>query len=167
MRCVVFLVGIQLRFGDADLGDRFVRIIEERKKLVVFLLRDLVVFVRVAARAPNSETEPDAAGGFGAVEHGFHAVLLLINSAFAVGEGLPVECCRENLLRARLLEQVSSKLFDRESVEWKVFVHGLDDPIPVSPCIEAGVVFFVSVAIGVASLIKPVASPAFAKMGGC
>ena len=161
---VVFFVRIQIRFRDADLRDRFVGVIEECKQLVVLVLRDLVVFVRVAARAAHGETEPDAAGCFRAVEHGFHPVLFLIDAPFAVGKRLPVECSRENLLGRWALEQVASELLHSELIQRHVLIDRLDHPVPVTPRIRASAVLFVPIAVGVPGLIQPVAAPALTEM---
>ena len=116
VRRVFFLKLRQRRRRRADLRERLVAIVEKREELVIFALRNLIVFVRVAARAADCEPEPHRTRRLRAIEHRLVAELLLIHTALGIRERLPVKCRREFLLRRRIRQQVTRELLDGELV---------------------------------------------------
>ena len=99
-----------------------------------------------------------------AIHDGGDAEFLVVRAALRIGHRVPVKRGGDQLLRIGVREQVARQLFHREPVEWHILVERLDDPVAVSPD-GAGKVFFVSVRVGVAGQVEPVARPAFAESG--
>ena len=81
-----------------------------------------VVFMVVALSAADGEAKPDGANGGGAVGHGFEAELLVVDAAFAVGEGVAVEAGGDALFGGGLGEEVAGDLFTGELVEGHVAI---------------------------------------------
>ena len=90
--------------------------------------------------------------------------MLAVGAAFGVGEGLTVESGGEFLQGGGVGEKVAGELLDCELIKGGVGIDGVDDPIAIAPGIHAWAIFFVSITIGIASLVEPVPAPAFAKM---
>ena len=90
--------------------------------------------------------------------------MLAVGAAFGVGEGLAVESGGEFLQGGGVGEKVAGELLDGELIKGEVGVDGVDDPIAIAPGVHAWAIFFVSITIGIASLVEPVPAPAFAKM---
>jgi len=118
----------------------------------------------VALGTLEGESQPGAGGGCHPVDGTFDAVLLLVSAALAVAESLAVESGGKLLPWGGLGQEVACELLSGELVKRHVVVDGLDDPVAPEPGIGAGVVLFISVAIRIARLVEPVASPSFAEM---
>ena len=77
------------RTRHVDFG--LVAVIEVGVQLVIFLLRDIVVLVVVAAGAADGQSQPHRAQCLRAVHHGEDAPLFLVRAPFRIGQRLPVE----------------------------------------------------------------------------
>ncbi len=137
--------------------------VEERVKLVVFPVRDGVVFVGVALGATDGEAEPDGAGGVDAVHHSLDAELLGVGAPFFVDERVAVEGGGGALALGRIGQEIARELFDGELIEGQVAVHGVDHPIAIGPH-HAISVDGVAVGVGIPCLVEPVPAPALAVM---
>ncbi len=125
---------------------------------------ELIVLVRVAARAADREPEPNRAERFHAIHHGGHAPLFFVRAALGVGERLAVEGGGELLRFGGIRQQIAGELFDGKLVKRQIRVDRLNDPIAIAPRVEARAVFFITVAVGIARLVQPMSPPAFAKV---
>ena len=123
-----------------------------------------VVFVRVALGAADGKAEPDGAGGGGAIDGGFGAVELEVGAGLVVLEGIAVEAGRYFLIECGLREEIAGELFDGETVEGDIAVHGVDHPIAVEVGVGAEGVVEVAGAVGEAGEVEPVAAPALAEV---
>jgi hypothetical protein len=81
--------------------------------------------------------------------------LLLVGAALGVGQGLPVEGGREDLVGRGLFEEIARELLDREAIEGQVVVDRIDDPVAVTPGVGAMIVLFITVTVGVAGAVEP------------
>ena len=90
--------------------------------------------------------------------------MLAVRAAFGVGKSLAIESGGEFLKGGGVRKKVAGQLFDGKLIKGQVGVDRVDDPITITPGIHSWSVFFVSIAIGVACLVKPVPSPAFTEM---
>src|SRR5207245_3526080 len=115
--------------------------------------------------AADGEAEPDGAGGLDAIENRLDAELLGIDAAFLVGEGLARKGGGELVIVSDIRKQIFGELFDRKLIERKIAVDGVDDPVAIFPGVEALGIFFITVRVGVAGLVEPVAAEALAEMG--
>ena len=119
----------------------------------------------VALRALNGEAENGAADGVHAVEHGFHAELFGIDTAFFVDMRI-AEKAGGDYVRLRVIgKEVAGDLVNDEAVIRQVLVERLNDPIAIEPDF-ARLVFFVAIGIGVVRGVEPVAGPHFAVVRG-
>ena len=159
---VFLLVGGPFDRRGGHLTAHFVAIVEEGEELVVFLLRDLIVFVRVAARAADREAQPHGAERLHAIHAGLDAELLLIRAAFGVRERLPMKRGGHDLLLRGLRQQITGDLLDGELIKGHVVIDRADDPVAVAPRIRPSAILFITIAVRVARHVQPVAAPAFA-----
>jgi hypothetical protein len=143
----------------------FVDVVEEGEELIEFLLADGVVFVVVAAGAAEGEAHPGGASGVDAVDDVFDAPFLVDDAAFAVDAVVAMEAGGDDLIEARVGEEVAGELFDGELVEGFVFVEGANDPVAPGPH-GAGGVGLEAVAVGVAGVVEPGLGHLFAEGGG-
>ena len=71
--------------GARNVGAGFVAVVEVGEQLIIFLLCELIVLVIVAARAADSQSEPDGTQGLLAIHHRSDAPLLLVSTTLGVG----------------------------------------------------------------------------------
>lgn len=140
--------------------------IEKSVELKEFALGDWIVLVVMTFGATGGQPEPDGGRGADPVDRGFATVFFLVHSTFLIGEGVSMEAGGDFLGEIRIGQEVAGELLDRELVEGKVPIDGVDDPVAVKVGIRAGGIFFVAIAIGVAGQVEPMAAPAFAKVWG-
>ena len=114
----------------------------------------------VALRAADGQAEPDRARRADAIEDAVDAELLHVDAAFLVGGRVAMEARGDALRFAGVREEVAGELFDREAIERQVGVERAHDPVAVFPNTARGV-DRVAVAVGIARLIEPPATPAF------
>src|SRR5438445_1715408 len=69
-------------------------VVEERVEAIVFLLRDGIIFMRMALGAHHRESEPGRGGGGYAVLDGLGPIFLVVTAAFIVGFGIAIEAGR-------------------------------------------------------------------------
>ena len=166
-------VFVDLRQVRADLaGNRrvdvsFLNVVEKGEQLVEIPLGDGVVFVVVALRATDGQTQPDRSQRARAVNRFLEQVLRGVDAAFAVLERVAVEAGRHALLDGGVRQQVAGDLLGREAVEGHIAVEGVDDPAPVAPGVRAEVVFRIAVRVRVARLVEPVQRLLLAEVRRC
>ena len=144
---------------------RLVGAVENGEQLVEFALRNRVVLVIVAAGAAQGQTKKRGAGRANAVDHGFHAKLLVVGPAFFVQHRVAMEPGCNALSDAGIVQHVAGQLLDRELVERQIAIQRLDDPIAILPD-RATAVDRVAVGIGVTGQVEPMPPPTFAIMRG-
>jgi hypothetical protein len=127
--------------------------VEEGKELVMVLLGDGIVLVIVALRAADGEPQPHGSDGIGLIQHLFKPGLLAVHSSLAVLQGVAMKPCSHFLVSGSAGKQVTRNLLDGELVERHIAVEGLNHPMPPPPRPGPEEVFFVAVAVGVASQI--------------
>ena len=171
----------RILFGSAEFQDRvvgaapsgfvlevtaqFVDVVEKGEEPVELPLGHGVVLVVVAAGAAQGQTQEDDPGGVHPVDHGFDPVLLEVDAPFQIQLGVAVKPAGHDLVLGGVGDQVPGDLLDHELVVGQIPVQGLDHPVPIFPDL-AGQVVVVSVGVGVAGQVEPVASPALAVVGG-
>src|SRR5262245_42119597 len=106
-------------------------VIEEGVELIELLLRDRIIFVRMAFGATDRQTQPDRAGGRRAVNSGFAAKLLRIDATFFVRERLAMESSRGLLRKSGVGQQVAGNLLNGKLIERHVAIDHLDYPIAI------------------------------------
>ena len=154
---------LHLLFRRVVNGPRLVVVVQEREEPVILLLRERIVFVRVALRALDGQAEDAFPDGVHAVEHRVHAELLGINRALHVAHRIAEKTRRRNLLLRRAGQLITRELFNDEAVVRHVAIEGVDDIIAKRPLL-ARHVLLVTVAVRVARRVEPVPSPTLAVM---
>ena len=150
--------------GTVDAHGGLVGVVQRRKNLEVIHVGDRIKLVRVALRALERDPEHAFADGVHAVEHAFDAILLVDDGAFLVNHRVAQIAGRDaQVLRALEIalgrrEEVAGDLVDDELVVRLVGVDGFDHPIAPRPLLPRQV-FLVTVAVGVARGVEPVARP--------
>ncbi len=143
---------------------RFMRIIQEREHAVIFIVREWIIFMRMALGALNGQPEDTLADRVHAIEHGFHSELLGINAAFLVDHGIAEESGRDVLVLRSVRQFVTGDLLDDEAVVRKVAVDRVDNPVAVKPD-EPELILFITVAVGIARGIEPEGVPSARRNG--
>ena len=87
----------------------------------------------VALAAADREAEPDGASCVHAIDDRLDAELLQVDAAFLIDHRVAVKSRGNELVRARLRQQITSKLLDRELIERQIAVESVDDPVAVLP----------------------------------
>src|SRR5262249_45146995 len=128
-------------------------------------LRDRIIFVVMAARASDRKPQPDGAKRRGAIEYRGNAKFLLIGSAFLIGQCLPIESSGDPAAAGGIQQQVSGELLGAETIERKVSVDGIDDPVAIEVGVGTRAIGLVTIRIGITGKVEPVPRPALAKMG--
>ena len=98
------------------------RIIEERKNLVILFLLQRIELVIVALRAADSQAQHALADRVHAVEHRFHAKLLRVHAAFFVDHRIAQKARRHNLVLRRLRQKIAGQLINYELVIRKIAI---------------------------------------------
>ena len=136
-------------------------VVEECVELVILLLRNGVVFVRVALGTGHRGAHPDGEGRVDAVHDGGGAPLLVVRAAFVVSHRVAMEGGALELFVRRAVEQVGGELLQGEPVERQVVVEGVDDVVTVSPD-DARRIVRVTGAVRVAREVQPQPRPVLA-----
>ena len=145
--------------GNGRLDVDFLGRVEAGKQLVNFALFDGIVFVVVTSSTAHRQTQPHGSQGRRPIEHLLRAELLQIDSSLAVCQGVAIEAGSNSLIQSRVGQQVSGQLLDRELVERKVTIQGVDHPLTIAPGVRAGLVLFVAVAVCITCQVKPGPGP--------
>ena len=155
------------RRGEGDRG-RFIglivvgRLIEDRHELVVLLLRDRVELVAVALGAADGQAHPDVHRRVDAILDGGDAKLLVVGAAFGVRHRVAIEGGGDELIARRMAQQIAGELLDREVVERRVGIEGVDHPVAVEPD-RAQRIGGVTGRVGVTGQVEPRAGPTLAE----
>ena len=118
-------------------------------------------------RALHRQSEPGCGSRRGTINHALGSILFRINATLTVEESLAMKSSSEMLFGRRIRDQVAGDLLDRELIEGLVAIERINHPLAPHPGVAAGIVFFITIRVGVACLIQPVARPAFTEMGRC
>ena len=149
--------------GEMGVQAGFVYVVEESEEPVVVALPDRVVLVVVTTGALDSQTQEGGTHRLDPIRHVFGAKFLLDAPALVRLAVQAVKCGRQPLLVGGARDQVAGKLPGDEPVVGQVLVEGADNPI--SPRRHVAVhVRLISVCVGVAGKIQPVAGHALAVM---
>ncbi len=144
-----------------SLARNFINIIEVREKLIELFLRDRIKLVIVTAGAPESEPEKGGTGRGYPIYNRFHAILLEVDTTLIVAGRIAMKAGGDQLVDAWIRQHVARDLLDHELIERHVTVQSVDHPVAVLPhlawCIDG-----VTVGIGVARHVEPVAAPSLA-----
>src|SRR5687768_11906647 len=114
--------------------------------------------------AADGQAHPDAARCVDAIGQVLKTSLLLVHTRFGVAGGVAMKAGGNELSGVRIRQQITRELLNRELIVWQIAIDGVDDPIPKAPRILANLVPEEAITVGVAGGIKPVASPALAKV---
>ncbi len=148
-------------FGIWQVDLRLVGIVEKGHQGVVVVMGDRIVLVAMALRAAERQPEPCRPGGGHPVGHGMKAKLERIDTAFFVEHRIAMKAGGDKLVERGFGQHVAGELFDRELVEGHVGIEGLNHPVAVGPH-AAIAILLVTVGIGVAGQIEPLAGPPLA-----
>jgi hypothetical protein len=121
--------------------------------------------VVVTGGAVGGEAEKDGGGGVGAVAGVAGFGFGLDGAAFGRGQVEAIVAGGDELIDARLREEIAGELLDGELVEGQVGVERADDPVAVGPD-GANIVEVEAVGVGVADGVEPVAAEVFAVTRG-
>ena len=138
-----------------------VGLVEECVQLVVIVMRQRVLFMRVAFAATHGQSQPRRPRRVGAILGGLDAKLFDIR---VVVQAVPQETGRDTLLGGGAGSEIAGQLFDGELIEGQIAVKRIDHPIAMTPCMRPMPVVSVSVAIRVTCHIQLVPAPTFAKV---
>ena len=133
--------------------------VEECKHTVEILLLNRVVLVIVAARAAQSEPQPNVRRGLRAVRNILHAELLRHNAAFRAGPVIPVKRRGDALVQSGIRQQVAGNLLNGELIERHVLLERFNHPIAPAPHI-ARAIGLIAVCIRVPGRLHPTKSHA-------
>ena len=149
------------RVGDVAVHDVLRGVPEERGHRVELALRDGIELVVVARGAADGQPEEDVADGLGPVLGVDRLVLLGHHAALVGGDVVALEAGGDELVEARLGQEVAGHLLDHEVVERLVLVERPDRP--VAPREHLAVVVDVdAVGVAVARRVEPVAGAVLA-----
>ncbi len=109
------------------------RAVKECKQLIVVPLSQWVVFVSMALGATDCESQPDGSGGIHPVDHGFHAKLFVVRTAFLIHQRVAVKPGCNQLIFRRCRQKITGDLFDRELIERHVLIECLNHPVTPRP----------------------------------
>ena len=158
------LIGGQVyRQGSGDL--LLITAVKKGEEAVVLALGDRIVLMGVALSAAYRQSQPDAAGGVQSIDNGLDPKLLLVRPALGTRQGVAMKTCRDLLLDAGILQQITRQLFTGKPIKRKVTIEGIDHPVTISPGKRTNPIFLVAIAVGVARQVQPVPPPALAEMG--
>ena len=121
----------------------------------------------VTLRALHRQSEPGCGSRRGTIDHALGSILFRINATLTVEEGLAMKSSGKVLFGRRVRDQVAGDLLDGELIEGLVAIKGIDHPLAPHPGVATSIVFFITIRVGVTSLIQPVACPALTEMGRC
>ena len=149
----------QVRLGHFNRGRDVVvasvgGVVEEGVELIILVVRNRIVFVRVAFSAIQCEAKPRGAHRRDAILHRLHAILFFIATALVVQLGVAVEAGGDLLGQRWLRQEIAGELIDGELVEGLVPVEGIDDPFTVRPD-GTRQIHLIAVGVGVARQIQP------------
>ena len=112
---------------------RLVAIVEKREDLIVLTLADRIIFVLMAPRATECQTEIDDSGCCHAIGDRIDAKLFLVRAAFLVDQCVAMKAGGDQLVQRRIRQHVAGELFDRELIERHPGVDGRDHPLAILP----------------------------------
>ena len=112
---------------DPRLG--FVRIVQERKHPVVFVVRQRIKFVSMALSTLCRHPQHCFADAVDAVEHLDHAKLLRHDRAFFVDHAVAQKSCGDDLFLRRIGQKISGNLLDKKLVVGHVEIDGFNHPV--------------------------------------
>ena len=138
--------------------------IEERIELIVFLLRNGIIFMVVALCASNSEAKKYLSCRISAVDSIGNIKFIRVGPSLLIERNATVEAGCNSSRIAGIREQIARHVFHDKTVIGFIAVEGVYDVIPVEPHGAHGVVV-IAVGISVAGEIKPVLSHALSVMG--
>ena len=130
-------------------------LIEKGGELVILALFQRIELVVMTAAAVQGEPEPHRAHRLRHVHHVVHPVFLRDAPALAIDHVVPVEPCRQNLLRSGARQEISRQLPHRELVIGQIVVKSVHHPVAPRPH-GALVVTLISVAVRVARRLQPI-----------
>ena len=96
--------------------------IEEIKEGVVILHGEWVVFVVMALGAFQGNAQPDRGSGVDPVDHLINPVAFRTDPCLHITSHRPVKSCGNPLVKCGTGKKVASNLFNRELIEWHVFI---------------------------------------------
>ena len=149
------------RVGDVAVHDVLGGVPEERGHRVELALRDGVELVVVAGGAADGQPEEDVADGLGPVLGVDRLVLLRHHPALVGRDVVALEPRGDELVEARLGQEVAGHLLDDEVVEGLVLVERPDRPVAIGEHL-AVVVDVDAVGVAVAGRVEPVAGAVLA-----
>src|SRR3954471_15516669 len=115
----------------------------------------------VALRTAYGQTQKDRTGRVDAINNRFIAKLLDVDTPFLVDLRIALKAGGDLVVERGIGFQMTSYLVGNELVEGHVPVQAGDDPVAVFPD-GPGRVNIEAVGVGIASLVEPEPSPAFA-----
>ena len=71
----------------------------------------------------------------------------------------------DDLLRRGIWQKVACDLLDGELVKRQIVIHRADHPVAIPPGIGTSTILFITIRVGIACSIQPVAAPALAVVG--
>ena len=136
-------------------------LVEEGEELVILLLADRVVLVAVALGTAHRQSHPDLGGRVDAVLDGRDAELLVVGPTLVVGQGVAMECGRQELVLGGAGQQVAGQLLRGETVVGHVGVERVDHPVAIAPD-RPRQVLLVALGVGVPGQVEPHPRPPLA-----
>ena len=137
---------------------------EEGEELIELPLRHGVVFVVVAASAPQGQGEPGCPGGLEPIHHVLGLPLLIDGPELGVEPVVPVEPRGHLLPEGGVGEEVAGQLLEGELVERHVGVERLDHVVPPAPHGAPGIALKPA-AVGVPGHVQPAGGHVLAVAG--
>ena len=114
----------------------------------------------MALSTSDCESQPDRARGSNAIEDAVDSELLRINTAFLIDLSVAMKAGRNTLIIGGFRQEVARQLFDRKLIERHIAIQGIHNPVTVLPDLSWSI-DRIAIAVRIASLIQPPASPAF------
>src|SRR5262249_680668 len=118
----------------------------------------------MALGTAEGQAHPGGAGGLGAILDGVGPELLLVARGGTIPQRVAVEACGDLLVDRHARKQVAGELLDGELVERQVLIDRPHNPVAVPPGVGAKLVVLVTVTLGEAGQVEPVAAPALTEM---
>ena len=154
-------VNLLLLFCRVDPGLGLVGIVEEGKHAVVLVVTDRVKFVRMALCTLSRQAKDRFSQTIDPIKHFKHAKLFRNNRPFFVQHTVTKKTGGDSLLLSCVGKQIPGNLFDKELVIGQITIQGANHPVAPNPLITRNILF-VTVSVGIAGHIKPMACPFFA-----
>src|SRR5690606_30205106 len=155
---VLLLFTIKTQPRVVTLGIFVSGIIEKSNRFIIFLKLKRVVGMAMALHTFKSSAQPNLISRVHTIQNRSNPKLFAVRSALIVIHCIPMKSRGDQLIFARLRQQVTSKLFNTELIIRHILVESPDHPVPVFPDLSRTIPF-IALGIRIPSHVQPPGGP--------